>query len=105
MRIKNGVSFRLLKPQMVIACPIIEEALFEVAPGKECVLTSGDEGKHKTGSLHPPGEALDFRTRHLTPQERLDWKLRCQQKLGDQYDVILSKKKGKVICLHVEWDL
>jgi len=101
MKIKEGVSLRLLKPQMCIAMIIVEQAYTKLFWGirEECTLTSGDEGKHKTGSKHPMGEALDFRTRHLKPQEKLDWKVQCERKLGDEYDVVLSRN-----CLHVEWD-
>lgn len=37
--------------------------------GQPLVITSGKDGKHVNGSLHPDGRALDFRTRDKTDSE------------------------------------
>ena len=40
------------------------------AHGKECIVTSLNDGKHSANSLHYSGKAVDLRTNHLTVPER-----------------------------------
>ncbi len=95
LTIKAGVRIKGLHSAMVRALPIVEDVYGTV----ECVITSGADGKHMFGSLHPRGKALDFRTRNL-PSGALGGVIDAiRQRLGPDYDVIKEKDH-----LHVEYD-
>jgi hypothetical protein len=63
IEIKPGVQLWALRPQMLIALHVLE-CLFE-KQGKPCVITAGNDGKHKDFSFHYSGNALDIRTNNL----------------------------------------
>ena len=65
--------------------------------GVPCVITAGLDGKHKKGSKHYKGRALDFRTRQLDDPQAFTVEIRT--KLGDAYDVVLESTH-----LHIEYD-
>lgn len=97
--IKPGVRLTGLTPQMAvawtIACSIYESA------EAGCVMTSAAEGKHKPGSLHPAGMAMDLRTSHLSRDNGyngLAVSIVLGQALGPEFDVILESDH-----IHVEW--
>lgn len=68
--------------------------------GLEAVITSGLEGEHMIGSLHPKGKAIDWRRWQsdaigVTAQVVAD----MRQELGPRYDVILEGTH-----IHTEFD-
>ena len=65
----------------------------------ECVITSGVEGVHGRSSEHFKGDAVDFRTRHLTPEQEANISSEVRDRLGDDFDVVLESDH-----LHVEYD-
>ena len=93
--IKSGVDLRGLTPQMAIAYTIA----CKVYGQYDCVITSGNDGKHGPNSLHYVGKALDLRTRHLHGQAIQQIVDRLREALGDQYDVVLESDH-----IHLEWD-
>ena len=68
------------------------------------VVTSGNDGKHMTGSLHYTNAALDFRTGHawepplMTADEAEEVREELAALLGAGYDVVLEKDH-----LHIEY--
>ena len=62
---------------------------------RDCVVTSVTEGKHRKGSLHYVGSAVDLRTRHLpggasgSDAQAVGDQLRAA--LGPDFDVIVEK--------------
>jgi conjugal transfer mating pair stabilization protein TraG len=74
----------------------------------QAMVTSGSDGKHGmlTGStLHPSGNALDFRANNITPKQGEQLSRLVKAQLGDNYDVIFERSKdGKNNHLHVEYD-
>ena len=94
---KKGVRLHNLQPQAVVAMTIA--AFVYALYGKECVVTSVNDGKHSRGSLHFVGAAFDLRTRHLEDQEQREViTLKLREALGDQYDVVLESDH-----IHVEY--
>ena len=89
MTIKSGVSVVGIKPEMLIALPIIDQCYQKV--GVECVLTSGTEGTHGRGSLHYVGLAADFRTNTLKSDQKTRLLNLVSGALTGEYDVILEK--------------
>ena len=59
--------------------------------GKECVCTSGLEGDHGDGSLHPYGCALDFRTRYFKKGVAKTVAAKLKERLGPDYYVKCEK--------------
>ena len=74
----------------------------------QAMVTSGSDGKHGmlTGStLHPSGNALDFRANNITPKQGEQLSRLVKAQLGDNYDVVFERSKdGKNNHLHVEYD-
>lgn len=93
VRIKRGVRL----PPAVVIYRAAEQVYAELSA--ECVVTSGMEGQHMAGSRHYRGEALDFRTRHLSAAARSRLRQRMAELLGREYDVVLERTH-----LHVEYD-
>jgi len=97
LSLKEGVQIGLMQPQMVLAASIIEMCYREI--GIECIITSGNDGQHMSGSLHYMGEAIDVRTREV-PEGSLDTLIqRIRECLGHSYDVVLEPTH-----IHVEYD-
>jgi hypothetical protein len=96
--IKPGVLFENLTPQMVLGHTIVAAVFLSFYPAT-CTITSGSDGTHMTGSLHAKGNALDYRTSHLTSEQRSKVAAACKEALGENFDVVLESDH-----LHVEYD-
>ena len=92
--IKPGVLLENLSPQMVLGHTIVASIF-----GGMCTITSGSDGTHMTGSLHSKGNAIDYRTSHLTSEQRSKVAAACKEALGENFDVVLESDH-----LHVEYD-
>lgn len=101
IRLKPGVRIRNLHPAMVMAAMVVEGAL----PHVVCVITSANDSKHMSGSLHYKDRALDFRTKDIPTQagKRAVEKDVAGQ-LGPDFDVLLEHIGGRNEHLHVEYD-
>lgn len=65
MEIKEGVKMEGLQPELIEVAEKIIEKVFNKY-GFQCVITSALDGKHSKNSYHYSGNALDFRSRHVT---------------------------------------
>ena len=94
--IKTGVK---LHPSTAwaVAIPIIFEVYRDF--GEAAVITSGTDGRHMEGSLHYCGNAFDFRTRHVQPDDRMALATTLSAALGEEFDVVLESDH-----IHVEFD-
>lgn len=97
MKTKPGVIIAGLKIEMRKVLMVADKIWKE--HGQELVITSGLDGVHSPGSLHPYGYALDLRSRYFV-------KARCplvvvdlKEQLGNDYDVIVHSTH-----IHVEYD-
>jgi len=95
VKLKDGVSLVGVQWQMFKAA-IIAEAVYREY-GTELVITSANDGKHKDGSLHYQGKALDLRTWTLNGREVMVH-AKLQRELAPDYDVILERDH-----IHVEY--
>ena len=100
IKIKSGVS---VSKQVVIACAVVNAAIGLDLP-HDMVITSGRDGVHREGSLHYRDRALDFRTKHLTIEEKRALVRATQKRLGADYDVILESLGAPNEHLHIEID-
>ena len=94
MRYKPGVSIQGIQPEIVATFNVIETAF---SP-KEAIITSAKDGKHRPGSLHYSGNAVDLRTRHLIEGEAGEILIRLDTWLTDEFDVVLEEDH-----IHVEF--
>lgn len=98
MTIYPGVDLNGVKPEILIAM-VAAEGVF-TSLGHKLVLTSVNDGKHGTGSLHYAGLAFDCRSRDLTVQERIELTAALKAALGPQFDVV---NEDTPLHLHVEY--
>lgn len=97
LRVKAGVTPK----NLVIAAAVANTAhALEV----DATITSGTDGKHKTGSKHYSAEALDVRTKDMKPAMKHLFAQALKDRLGVNYDVILESLGKAGEHLHVEHD-
>ncbi len=95
--IKPDVNMAGLKPEILLAIQEAREVYRKF--GAELVITSLGDGKHKAGSKHYHGFAVDLRIRHV---DRRLWKIIAEgieKAIGEHYDVVLEPTH-----IHVEYD-
>lgn len=73
-------------------------------PDENLLVTSAQDSRHKAGSVHPLGMAVDFRTKNLRRGQARRLRDRMKERLGEAYDVILEDEGGPNEHLHVERD-
>ena len=88
LSLKEGVSLIGVNPALVIGAIVVADAYAEL--GADCVITSAVDGQHSATSLHYAGQALDFRTRDLTPEQQQELATIVQERLGQDFDVVLE---------------
>ena len=104
IRIKQGVRLSGLRPEILLAATVAE-SVWAAHGAAELVITSGIDGKHKSGSKHALGLALDFRTHNIgVPEARRAAVLELKDRLGAEYDVLLENDNTSNEHAHVEHD-
>jgi hypothetical protein len=96
IKIKPNVDIGGLRPEMVLACLILQPIFMR--HGATLIITSGDDGEHGFGSLHFVGLALDFRSRDLDDEDRRDILVEGRAALGAQYDFIHEENPPHFHC-------
>jgi hypothetical protein len=86
--IKPGARVTGLRPEMLLAVVAAHAALEEFKC--DCVITAGVDGKHKPGSLHYAGSAVDLRTRDLSADNLQKFVARLRECLSNDFDVVLE---------------
>lgn len=99
MQVKKGVDLRFIRPEIMLKLPNVEQIFcWHLPESYVFTLTSGADGKHKTGSKHYINLAVDIRIWWPDPRDgrkrvyptapARDALLRDLQKyLGDDYDL------------------
>lgn len=100
--IKDGVVFKALKPGMYRIAPIIDRIFGYY--GLDAVITSGNDGKHKDGSLHGKDLAWDLRSHHI-PTADVKWKIfnNLKVELGKDYDLLFENQGMANEHFHIEF--
>ncbi len=97
MILKKGVSVKQLSPQIVLAIGVADAVYREF--GKELVITSVCDGKHRKNSLHYSGNAVDLRTRYFGKAVITKVAQALVDKLTIDYDVVVEDDH-----IHLEYD-
>ncbi len=97
MILKKGVSVKQLSPQIVVAIVVADSVYKEF--GKELVITSVCDGRHRKASLHYSGNAIDLRTRYFGRATAIKVAQALVDKLTIDYDVVLEDDH-----IHIEYD-
>jgi hypothetical protein len=95
--LKHGARAQGLSNEIMLAI-MVAEGIF-ARWNKDVVITSGTDGPHSNQSLHYTGHAVDFRSRHLTKDQKSAVSHLLSEALGDQYDVVAEPDH-----FHVEFD-
>lgn len=96
MYLKQGVEVDGVQPEIVMAMFIAFSVYQQIE--KELVVTSVKDGVHSPASLHYTGNAVDIRTRHLSP-EQIEWVgAALKERLGSHYDVVVHNSH-----IHIEY--
>jgi hypothetical protein len=108
MRLKDGVRLTGATTQVAIAM-LIAESLYRAAGG-QLVVTSVNDSKHKDGSLHYRGFAVDLRLPSrcgcVVAGGDADRGIHSElvASLGPSFDVLLEDPGGPAGHIHVEYD-
>lgn len=103
---KYGVGLQGLVPQMVFASIIVDQVYGKLGV-HECVVTSGNDGKHGPNSLHSRDglcRACDYRTKIITRDILGAIVSEVRVRLGQNFDVVLENLDEENEHLHVEYD-
>ena len=96
IQIKPKARVRGLQPEMILAIMVANDvyAQYDII----CVITEGTGAKHRRGSLHYVGLAIDLRTRNIPPNLREPVAQQIRVALGEEYDVVLESDH-----IHIEF--
>ena len=98
LQIKYGAKAKGMQSEILLAI-IVANSVYGYY-GYPCVITSINDGKHITSSLHYTGNAIDLRTRNLPSKDVIQLVYtKLAEMLGPDYDVVLEKDH-----IHVEFD-
>jgi len=98
MKIKKGAIIWPLKYEMRKALIVAGEVYRE--NGQELYITSGLEGDHSNGSLHPYGYAVDTRTYFWGEETAKRVAFDIKRRLPSPYDVVFESDH-----IHIEYDV
>lgn len=97
MNIKPGVDVKGIKPEIVIAMMVANDAYRQY--GINLTITAALDGKHMENSKHYEGLAIDLRTRNVPPEILPVVLDTIRRNLGRQYDVAMESDH-----IHIEFD-
>ena len=94
----------VIVPRTVIIAAALINAANVLGLTVDMLVTSGNDSTHMPGSAHYKDEALDFRTKHLTPESKHALVTQVKARLGSSFDIILEDENGPNEHLHCEYD-
>lgn len=110
MILKGSVKLGQLRPQMVLACLVIE-SVFQRVAGLDAVITSGNDSMHAgqpivaddTQDPHYTGRACDFRIKHVPEPIRAGLVNEIKTALTEEFDVLWESQDTDNEHVHVQY--
>lgn len=105
VQVKNGAAIGQLDAAMGPVISAVADAARQLGLPTP-VITSGNDSRHRSGSLHYSNQALDFRGNNITDAQGRLLAAEVQRRLGFDYDVIFEIFPNNPANdhLHVEFD-
>ena len=94
--LKKGVKLTGVHPALVLA--LLSAAFIYAKHGKQLWITSVNDSKHSTTSLHFNGCAADLRTRFFTDDELDQVSKELADAMGEDFDIITEPDH-----IHIEY--
>ena len=88
LSLKPGVRVGGLQPEILLGVVALNDIYTQ--GGYHMVLTAVTDGKHMEGSLHYEGQAVDVRTRDISPTVLNLMAKNAREALGPDYDIVLE---------------
>lgn len=102
LRFKPNVNPGRPHPMLVSALAVAVDTFR--TEGKDCVVTSICDGRHRWDSFHYSGMAVDLRSKHLAPDQKDRVLRKLRSRIGDGWDVILEARNDTNEHYHLEFD-
>lgn len=99
MKLKKGVKLTGIKPEIVLACFVVDEIYRDHGRPEGVTITSICDGKHMPNSKHYTGEAIDTRTRYFNRSKQKELTQDIKDQLGAEFDIVLERDH-----IHIEHD-
>ena len=93
-----------VRPRSHVIQAAVGNAANELGVEVDMLLTSGNDSEHMKGSKHYTGNALDFRSHHLSVEECRALLKIVRRRLGKNYQVILENPMKNNEHIHIEYD-
>ena len=105
IKFKEGVDVTGIQKETITAMSIVDR-VYKSYSGRDLVVTSVTDGKHREDSLHYEGLAFDIRTWkddtsgvQMAKGSKFSLASSIAYALGDDYDVVVEKTH-----IHIEYD-
>lgn len=101
--IKPGVRISGLKAEILLGIVIANEVWKGQKLAAPFMITACVDGRHKSGSLHYAGQAVDIRTHDLAPGERDLYILALRAAAGEDFDALIEDAGTSNEHAHLEY--
>jgi hypothetical protein len=98
IRFLASVSFKDLQPQAALAI-VMSDQVYQEHGIPETWITSANDKRHKTGSLHYSGHAFDLRVHNIPREKHHQVHQALKKRLSPGFDVLYE-----IDHIHVEYD-
>jgi hypothetical protein len=104
VRVKQGARFEGFTRELCrILLVLVNVSENMLGLPSEVVVTAGSDGEHMEGSRHYTYQAIDVRSKTMTPDAKLAFRLALLRELGPNYLVLLEGAGGPNEHFHVQF--
>lgn len=96
-----GVDPSNIRPELMLALIVAEGVYAE--QDSHCYVTSLNDSRHSSTSLHYAGAAADLRTKNLHLGVPITVRSMLRKRLPRHYDVLLEDRGKANEHIHIEW--
>lgn len=100
-QLKHSVELDDLRPQITLAILVAKDVYSTL--GYDLTITSANDSKHSTTSLHYSGQAIDLRVRGMSQSEMKSVSELIRERLTMHFDVSLESSTTSNAHIHIEY--